>query len=88
MHLRALGTAMTNLHIGDCVTVDEHAYVVRGMSPMGAVLRRVQLEDVVSGELVEATVDDVERPRARERPAHPVEPSCHVAAPPAPDVKA
>jgi hypothetical protein len=51
---------MTNLHIGDCVTVDEHAYVVRGMSPMGAVLRRVQLEDVVSGELVEATVDDVE----------------------------
>jgi hypothetical protein len=51
---------MTNLHIGDCVTLGERAYVVRGLSPMGAVLRRVQLEDVVSGELVEAAIDDIE----------------------------
>lgn len=53
---------MTNLHIGECVTFRDRAYVVRGMSPMGAVLRRVQLEDVASGEHVEASVDDIEVP--------------------------
>ena len=52
--------ALHNLHIGDCVTFRDRAYFVRGMSPMGAVLRRVQLEDEDTGEHIEPSVDDVQ----------------------------
>ena len=51
---------MIELRIGDRVTFRERAYVVRGMSPMGVLLRSVQLEDVVSGERVDAYVDDLD----------------------------
>lgn len=53
------------VHIGDCVTFRDRAYVVRGMSPMGAVRRRLQLEDLDTGEHIEVSADDV----------HPVEDS-------------
>lgn len=51
---------MTTLHIGDCVTFRDRAYVVRGMSPICALLRNVQLEDAISGERVNAFVDDLD----------------------------
>lgn len=51
---------MIELRIGDRVTFRERVYVIRGMSPMGVLLRSVQLEDVVSGERVDAFVDDLD----------------------------
>jgi len=60
---------MANLHIGDSVTFDDRTYFVRGMSPMGVETRRVQLEEVDTGALIEASVDEVQRvePPAVER---------------------
>jgi hypothetical protein len=51
---------MANLHIGDSVTFCDRAYFVRGMSPMGAEPRRVQLEDVETGDHIEARVEEVQ----------------------------
>jgi hypothetical protein len=51
---------MANLHIGDSVTFHDRAYIVRGMSPMGVETRRVQLEEVDTGALIEACVDEVQ----------------------------
>ena len=53
------GGHMTNLHIGDCVMFRDRAYLVRGMSPMGVETRRIQLEDVDTGERVEASIGDI-----------------------------
>ncbi len=52
---------MANLHIGDSVTFRDRVYFVRGMSPMGVETRRVQLEEVGTGALLEAGVDEVQR---------------------------
>ena len=52
---------MASPHIGDYVTFRDRAYFVRGMSPMGVALRRVQLEDLDSGESIEAFLDDIQR---------------------------
>jgi hypothetical protein len=60
--LRAL-RRMANLHIGDSVTFRERAYLVRGLSPMGAGTRRVQLEDVETGEHIEIPADGIQRDR-------------------------
>lgn len=50
---------MPDLHIGDCVTFRDRAYLVRGMSPKGVETRRVQLENVDTGEHVEASIGDI-----------------------------
>jgi hypothetical protein len=54
---------MAELHVGDRVLFDGRTCVVRGVSPMSAIPRRVQLEDVETGEWVEVDADDL---RARE----------------------
>jgi hypothetical protein len=56
------------LHIGQCVMFRDRVYVVRGMSPMGVVPCRVQLEDEAMGELLEADADKL----------HSSEPQRHV----------
>src|SRR5207248_7556079 len=55
------GERVMNVHIGDCVTFRDRAYVVRGMSPMGAVRRRLQLEEMDTGEHIEVSGDSVHR---------------------------
>jgi len=51
---------VVDLRIGDRVTLHGRMYVVRGVSPMSAVPRRVWLEDVDSHEHIETTVDRIE----------------------------
>jgi hypothetical protein len=51
---------MANLHIGDSVTLCDRAYFVRGISPMGVETRRVQLEDVDTGDHIEALLDEIQ----------------------------
>lgn len=59
---------MTNLHIGERVTFDAHAYFVRGFSPMGVPARRVYLEDAATGDRVEASIDDIHEETRYETP--------------------
>ena len=59
--------AMTEIRVGDTVLYRDHAYVVRGISPMSATLKRVQLEDQETHELVEAPAEDL-RPYGEEGP--------------------
>ena len=67
---------MANLHLGDSVTFRGCAYFVRGMTPMGAKSRRVQLEDAETGEHIEACIDDVQNDAlARRAPAPPRRPA-------------
>lgn len=51
---------MTDIRVGDDVTYDGRVYRVRGISPMSASPRRVLLEDVETGENVEAPLDDLD----------------------------
>ncbi|HEY2072462.1 MAG TPA: hypothetical protein VGG88_02680, partial [Gaiellaceae bacterium] len=51
---------MTDIHVGDDVTYSGRVFRVRGISPMSASPRRVLLEDVATGENVEAPLDDIE----------------------------
>ena len=51
---------MRQLYIGDRVMLGDRAYVVRGMSPMGVVPCRVQLEDEATGEPLETDADELE----------------------------
>ncbi len=51
---------MHEIRVGDVVTYDGRVLRVRGISPMSASPRRVLLEDVETGEHVEAQLDDVE----------------------------
>ena len=53
------------IRVGDTVMYHDHAYVVRGISPMGATLKRVMLEDPETHDLVEAPVEDL-RPQAED----------------------
>lgn len=55
---------MANLHIGDYVTFRDRTYVVRGMSPMGIPHRRLQLEDLDTGEQVEVSAAEMQRVEA------------------------
>ena len=50
---------MAGLRIGDRVTLDGQAFYVRGFSPMSAATRRVYVEDVETGETMEAVADDL-----------------------------
>lgn len=51
--------AMTEIRVGDTVLYHDHAYVVRGISPMGTVAKRVMLEDPETNELVDAPAEDL-----------------------------
>lgn len=50
---------MTEIRVGDTVLYRDRAYVVRGISPMGATLKRVLLEDSETHDLVEASAEDL-----------------------------
>ena len=53
--------AMTEIRVGDIVLYRNRAYVVHGISPMSATLKRVLLEDADTHEVVEAPIDDLIR---------------------------
>jgi hypothetical protein len=48
------------LRIGDHVTYDGRLYVVLGLDPMGVPARRVDLEDVETGELRRIALEQLE----------------------------
>ncbi|HEX9380722.1 MAG TPA: hypothetical protein VF891_04415 [Gaiellaceae bacterium] len=51
------------MEIGDLVTYQGCAYVLRGLDPMGVLDRRAELEDPATGELILVPLDEVlERP--------------------------
>ena len=50
---------MTEIRVGDTVLYHDHAYVVLGISPMGAMLKRVMLEDPDTHELVDVPIEDL-----------------------------
>jgi hypothetical protein len=49
------------MRIGDEVTIGGRLYVVRGFDPMSVPERRVDLEDVETGERVRVPLDELER---------------------------
>ena len=51
---------MTDIHVGDDVTLRGRVLRIRGISPMSASPRRVLLEDLETGESIEARLDEVE----------------------------
>lgn len=51
---------MSDIHVGDDVTLRGRAYCVRGLSPMSASPRRALLEDVETGKSVEAHLDELD----------------------------
>jgi hypothetical protein len=51
---------MSDIHVGDDVTFRGRVYTVRGLSPMSASPRRALLEDVETGESVEAHLDELD----------------------------
>jgi hypothetical protein len=51
---------MTDIHVGDFVTLRGRVLRVRGISPMSASPRRVLLEDPESGEVLEAPLAELE----------------------------
>lgn len=55
----ATTAAMTDLHVGDTVLYRDRVYVVRGISRMGATLKRAMLEDQETHDLVEAPAEDL-----------------------------
>ena len=51
---------MTEIHVGDDVTLRGRVLRVRGISPMSASPRRVLLEEIETGESIEARLDELE----------------------------
>ena len=51
--------AMTEIRVGDTVLYRDHVYLVRGITPMGATLKRVMLEDPETHDLVDVPVEDL-----------------------------
>lgn len=51
---------MIEINVGDLVAHDERVWRVRGISPMSASPRRALLEDVETGQALEALLDDLE----------------------------
>ena len=47
------------MKIGDLVTYQGRAYVLRGLEPMSVPNRRAELEDPDSGEVIAAPLDEV-----------------------------
>ena len=66
---------MSDIHVGDDVIFRGRVYSVRGLSPMSASPRRALLEEVQTGENLEAHLEELETPesaahfQAREDPA-------------------
>jgi len=59
--LKTVGSRlMKEIRVGDLVAYEGRVLRVRGFSPMSASPRRVLLEDVDTGEDVEAPLDDLE----------------------------
>jgi hypothetical protein len=56
----AASRQMIDIHVGGLVTYEGRVLRVRGLSPMSASPRRVLLEDVETGEDVEARLEDIE----------------------------
>jgi hypothetical protein len=56
------------LYIGDRVMFRDSTFLVRGMSPMGVVPCRVQLQDEATGELLEVDADELEECEPSSRP--------------------
>ncbi len=54
-----MASAFAVMEIGDLVTYQEQAYVLRGLDPMGVPDRRVELEDPETGEQISAPMDEV-----------------------------
>ncbi len=52
--------SLTNLHIGEYVTLRDRWFYVRGVSSKTAASCRVQLEDMDTGERLEASSDEIE----------------------------
>ena len=50
--------SVTNLQIGECVMLRDRWFYVRGVSPMAAA-DRVELEDADTGEVVEASSNEI-----------------------------
>ena len=68
---------MHDFTVGGEITYRGCAYRIRGISPMGAVERRALLEDVVTHEQIEATLDalrDEQAPPDGPRLVDPLEP--------------
>lgn len=56
---------MHDFTVGGEITYRGQVYRVLGISPMGALARRVQLEDVATHERIEATLDELREAQAR-----------------------
>jgi hypothetical protein len=50
---------MNDIRVGDEVAHDGRVFRVRGISPMSASPRRVQLEDLDTGALIEVRADEI-----------------------------
>ena len=55
---------MHDFTVGGEITYRGRVYRIRGISPMGALERRVQLEDVETHEHIEATLDELREAQA------------------------
>jgi hypothetical protein len=64
---------MRDFHIGDRVTFSDRAFYVRGLSPMSAPRRSIQLEDAQTGERIEVPVDELARASSGPRPPEPAD---------------
>jgi hypothetical protein len=62
---------MRDFHIGDRVTLSGRAFYVRGLSPMSAPRRSIQLEDAETGERIEVPVDEIARALSGPLPGEP-----------------
>lgn len=50
---------MSDLYIGDHLTFNRRAYVLRGVEPMSLPGRRADLEDLISGERIRVPLADL-----------------------------
>ena len=57
---------MSDLLVGDRVLYLDRAYVVRGVTPMGATDRRVLIEDPDTHELIQVHMEDLRRTDAED----------------------
>ncbi len=65
---------MHDFTVGGEITYRGQVYRVLGISPMGALARRVQLENIKTHEQIEATLDELGEEQARPEGPHLVDP--------------
>jgi len=68
---------MSDIHVGDDVIFRGRVYSVRGLSPMSASPRRALLEDLETGENVEAHLDELGTPESAAHFQAPPESAAH-----------